>query len=83
MREKEKTLAFNVIFRPEPEGGFTVLVPSLPGCITYGRTIKKAQEMAVEAIALYLETVESRGEKVVSDRHNRISTIQVPIMAHA
>jgi predicted RNase H-like HicB family nuclease len=33
----EKIFRYNVIFRPEPEGGFTVIVPSLFGCVTYGR----------------------------------------------
>ena len=40
----------------EPEGGFTVLVPILPGCITYGETVAEAKEMAQEAIALYIKT---------------------------
>lgn len=39
-----KKLTYNVIFRPEPEGGFTVLVPSLPGCITYGRNLQEAKK---------------------------------------
>ena len=38
----KKTFRYNVILRPEPEGGFTVVVPSLPGCVTYGRNLKEA-----------------------------------------
>ena len=30
--------------QPEPEGGYTVTVPSLPGCISYGETFEKAME---------------------------------------
>jgi predicted RNase H-like HicB family nuclease len=37
---------FNVVLRPEPEGGYTALVPALPGCVTYGRTVDEAREMA-------------------------------------
>jgi predicted RNase H-like HicB family nuclease len=33
-----------------------VIVPSLPGCVTYGDTIEEAIEMAKEAIELYLES---------------------------
>ena len=55
MKKNRKT--YHVIFRPEPEGGYTVLVPSLPGCISYGKTLKQAEKMATEAIELYLETV--------------------------
>lgn len=28
---------YNIRPRPEPEGGYTALVPALPGCVTYGR----------------------------------------------
>lgn len=47
---KSKELSFRIVFRPEPEGGYTVIVPSLPGCITYGEDIKQAREMARDAI---------------------------------
>jgi antitoxin HicB len=46
---------FNLILRPEPEGGFTVIVPALPGCVTYGRNLAEAKDMAKDAIAGYIE----------------------------
>lgn len=46
------------MLRPEPEGGFTVTVPSLPGCITYGDTLSEVKMMAKEAIELYIESLE-------------------------
>lgn len=46
----EKVLHYNLIFTPEPEGGFTVIVPSLPGCVTYGKDLNEAKEMARDAI---------------------------------
>jgi hypothetical protein len=30
---------YNIMLRPEPEGGYTALVPALPGCVTYGRPL--------------------------------------------
>ncbi len=45
-------LKYRILLRKEPEGGFTVIVPSLPGCITYGETIEEAINMAKEAIEL-------------------------------
>jgi predicted RNase H-like HicB family nuclease len=51
----------------EEEGGFTVNVPALPGCITFGETIDEAIDMAKDAINLYLEELKSRGEKIVDD----------------
>jgi len=52
---------------PEPEGGYTVFVPALPGCITYGESIDEALSMAKEAISLYVEELTERGEPVPDD----------------
>ena len=59
-----KTLLYRVILRPEPEGGYTALVPSLPGCITYGEDVEDAISMAREAIELYVESLVAHGEEV-------------------
>ena len=40
------------------DGGFTVYVPSLPGCISEGDTVEEALKNIQEAIELYLEPVE-------------------------
>ncbi|MBA4373824.1 MAG: antitoxin HicB [Thermodesulfovibrio sp.] len=58
---KSKKASFRIIFRPEPEGGYTVIVPSLPGCITYGEDMQAAREMAQDAIAAYLVSYEHGG----------------------
>jgi predicted RNase H-like HicB family nuclease len=47
-----------VVLEPGDEGGYTVLVPSLPGCISEGETREEALQNIQEAIALYLEPVE-------------------------
>jgi antitoxin HicB len=52
--------SYEVEFMQEAEGGFTVVVPSLPGCITFGENQAEAEEMAKEAIDLYLEELESQ-----------------------
>jgi antitoxin HicB len=59
-----KTVSYRILLRKEPEGGYTVVVPSLPGCVTYGDTIEKAIEMAKEAIELYIESLKEHGEEV-------------------
>ena len=51
----------------EPEGGFTVTVPALPGCITYGKNLNEAIEMAKEAIELYIEVLQENGEIIIDD----------------
>ena len=49
-------MKLKVILEPSDEGGFTVYVPSLPGCISEGDTIEEALTNIGEALALYLET---------------------------
>ncbi len=47
-----------VVFEPSDEGGYTVYVPALPGCISEGDTLEEARRNIREAIALYLEPAE-------------------------
>ena len=49
--------SFSVIFEPAEEGGYTVIVPSLPGCVTEGDTLEEAKSMAVDAIKAYCESL--------------------------
>jgi predicted RNase H-like HicB family nuclease len=47
-----------VILEPSDDGGFTVHVPSLPGCISEGDTREEALANIREALQLYLEPVD-------------------------
>jgi predicted RNase H-like HicB family nuclease len=47
-----------VVLEASDEGGYTVFVPSLPGCISEGETIEESLSNIREAIELYLEPVE-------------------------
>ncbi len=58
---------FRIILRPEPEGGYTVIVPSLPGCITYGETAEESVKMGEDAIRSYLESMKKHGEEIIGD----------------
>ena len=51
-------MKLKVVLEPSDEGGYTVHVPSLPGCISEGNTIDEALLKIKEAIELYLEPVE-------------------------
>lgn len=55
---------YKIHLQKEPEGGFTVSVPALPGCITYGENIDEAIAMAKEAIELYIEELQERDEAI-------------------
>lgn len=61
-------MKLTVILEPQEEGGFTVYVPSLRGCISQGETKEEALKNIKEAIELYLEPdtnelVEFKGEQ--------------------
>ncbi len=51
-------MKLHVILEPSEDGGFTVYVPALPGCLSEGNTKEEALANIREAIELYLEPVE-------------------------
>ena len=51
-------MKFQIVLEPSDEGGYTALVPSLPGCISEGDTKEEATNNVREAIELYLEPIE-------------------------
>ena len=63
--------------RTEPEGGFTVMVPSLPGCVTYGKTLEKAQVMARDAIEAYLVSLRKHKEEVPEEESVFLTSVKV------
>jgi len=50
-------MKLKIIMEPSADGGYSVVVPSLPGCISEGNTRKEALKNIKEAILLYLEPV--------------------------
>jgi predicted RNase H-like HicB family nuclease len=51
-------MTLKIILEPSGDGGYTVTVPSLPGCISEGENREDALKNIKEAIALYLEPIE-------------------------
>lgn len=54
-------MRLKVVLEPSEEGGFTVYVPALPGCISEGDTEQEALGNIHEAVELYLEAVDDDG----------------------
>jgi len=74
-------LSYRILLRQEPEGGYTVLVPLLPGCITFGADIAEAIVMAREAIELYIESLIAHGEEIPTEENILEYTVMVPAYA--
>jgi predicted RNase H-like HicB family nuclease len=51
-------MTIEVVLEPSDEGGFTALVPSLPGCISEGDTAEEATKNIRDAIQLYMEPLD-------------------------
>ena len=51
-------MTLRVVLEPSDEGGYTVYVPSLPGCISEGNTKEEALANIREAIELFLDVVD-------------------------
>ncbi len=51
-------MKLNVVLEPSEEGGYTAIVPALPGCISEGNTREEALGNIQEAIELYLEPID-------------------------
>lgn len=57
-------VSYLVLLQPEPEGGFTVTCPALPGLVSYGASLDEARAMAADAIVGYIECLREDGEPV-------------------
>jgi predicted RNase H-like HicB family nuclease len=51
-------MKLKVVLEPSEDGGYTAVVPSLPGCVSEGETVQEALANIQEAIQLYLEPVD-------------------------
>jgi antitoxin HicB len=56
------TRTYTFVFSPEPEGGYTVTCPALPGLVTYGESIEEARNMARDAMEGLIEVMLERAE---------------------
>jgi predicted RNase H-like HicB family nuclease len=57
-------MKFRVLIEQDEDGVFVAEVPSLPGCVSQGRTRQEAVDNAKEAIAAYLESLEAHDELI-------------------
>lgn len=75
---KQTVLKYDVVFEEQEVGGYTVTVPSLPGCISEGDTFEEAKTNITDAIKLYLEDLNADGEEI-PERNSNIFVGQVSV----
>ncbi len=74
-----KRIHFNVLYRPELEGGFTAIVPTLSGCVTYGKNLEEARRNADDAINGYIASLVKHDEPIPTDDLSFVSSIDVEV----
>lgn len=80
MKTSNGNYEFEVIFTPQEEGGFTVEVPDLPGCISEGDSFEEAEKNIKEAIGLYLETLKKRGFPLPQREPEKVLRMNVTVL---
>ena len=71
-------MTYTLVMEPDAEGGYTVIVPALPGCVTEGETEAECLANAREAIGLYLDELRDDGQPVPTESEPpRLVTVTV------
>ena len=69
---------YEAVFMPQEEGGYTVEVPDLPGCVSEGDTFEDARKNIQEAIDLYIETLDERNKPIPEPSMDRYFVLGIP-----
>jgi antitoxin HicB len=62
--EEYLKLNYSITFYPEDEGGYTVIIQDLPGCISEGDNLAEAMENILDAKKAWLETAYEYGDEI-------------------
>lgn len=77
-----RTYLYRIHLEPEPEGGYTVTVPALPGCVTWGKDYKQALANAHECIGGFIEALIKAGRPVpVEDEPQLLTDIVIQVQS--
>lgn len=76
-----KILEYDVIFEEAEEGGYSVSVPALLGCVSEGDTFEEAKDNITEAISAYLESIAKEGQKIPNNQNKNLffGKIAIPL----
>ena len=78
---KDPPTSYTVLIYPD-EGAYSVVVPALPGCVTWGHTVDEALAMARDAIEGHVATLRETGQEVPEEgAPPLVATVAVPKLA--
>ena len=64
---------YTVILIPEPEGGYSVICPALPGCVSQGDDLSEALDMIRESAELWLEVWSEGGKPAPRETPDKVA----------
>ncbi len=73
--KRQRSLVYDVVLEPSEEGGYTVHVPALRGCVSQGETEDEALENIRDAILTWHAT----WEEVTAERHGQLRQVEVTL----
>ena len=76
-----RCMKYTVILEPQDEGGYTVIVPSLPGCISEGDTRDEALENIRDAIKGYMASLKKHGDPIPHEEFSHAELMEVSVVA--
>lgn len=78
---RQEVLQYIAVFEPDAEaGGYSVIIPALPGCVSEGDTFEEAFANIKEAAELYLEVMQSKHEEIPREAEG---IVVAPVRVHA
>ena len=57
-----RDLQVTVVFEEDEDGGYTVVSPSVPGCVSYGKTIEEGKRNFQKALKLHLACLKAHSK---------------------
>lgn len=73
--EPKRVVEYEVVLEPSDEGGYTVYVPSLKGCVSEGDTEEEALENIKDAIAIWLQT----WDEIAAEKGGQLRKVEVAL----
>ncbi|MBI2676747.1 MAG: type II toxin-antitoxin system HicB family antitoxin [Candidatus Yanofskybacteria bacterium] len=75
----KKIYSYSVFYESDPDGGYIVTAPTLPGCYSQGDTLEEAEKNIREAIELYIESLVAHREPIPKEVKSFQGTVVIPV----